>query len=99
LPTAAVCVWPDAHVLEDVALEVEHEERLVARAPVDARLRLGIAGEVADGDGVHVIAELAVVAPEAPALVVPHRVADEELVAAVAVGVEGEREVAGVVLA
>ena len=90
---------PDAVALQDLPLQVEHQERLVARRPVDARRRLRIGGEVADGDRVDVVLQVAGPGPELPAGVVPHPVPDEELVAAVAVHVERERVVPGVLRA
>ena len=79
----------DPHVLQDRAAAVEHQEPLVAAPGVDPRLGLGVAAEVAHGDAVGVVVELGVVAPELAPAVVPEGVADRQLVAPVAVEVEG----------
>ena len=99
LPTLGLWLWPTRMCFRIVAAQIEHDEALVAAAGVDARLGLRIAAEVADHDAVGVVLQILVVAPELFARVVPERVADGELVAAVAVHVERIRIVPGLPVA
>ena len=89
----------DPHVLEDRPAAVEHEEPFVAAPGIDPRLGLRVGAEVADREAVGVVLQLGVLAPELAAVVVPERVADRELLAAVAVDVERIRVMAGLPLA
>ena len=77
----------EAQVLQQLAIRhVDDQEPFVGSVHVGAKRRIGAAGEVADRQRVRVILERGVVAPAARAFGVPERIADQELLAAVAVG-------------
>src|SRR5260221_164366 len=88
----------DAHMLEDCPSSVEHEEPFVAPPGIDARLGLRVSAEAPDREAVGVVPQLIVPAPELSAGVVPDRVADRDLLAAVAVEVKRIRIMAGLPL-
>jgi hypothetical protein len=72
-----------AHVLQYVAADIEHDESFIAPARIHSRLSLRITAEVAHRDAVSVIAQVAIVAPKLAAIVIPQRISDGNLVAAV----------------
>src|SRR5437870_2224495 len=89
LPDAGALVVSDPDLLQDVPAHVEHDETLVAGTGVHARLSLGITAEIADHDTVGVIEKLLSLAPQLLPIVTPQRVADGNLIAAIAVYIDG----------
>src|SRR5262249_10073538 len=75
--------------------EIEDQEALVAPPGVDARLGLRVGAEAPDREAVGMVTQLLVPGPELAAGVVPDRVADRELLAAVAVEIHRVGRMAG----
>jgi hypothetical protein len=79
-------------MLQDVAAPIEHQEALIAPTHVYTRLKVRIATQVSHNNGVRVVLKLAVPAPNLAASVIPHRITDQDFIAAVTVGIESIRE-------
>jgi len=71
---------PYPNLLQDVARLIEHDEPFIAAACISARFSVRVATEIAHRNPVGMVMQILVVAPLAPACVVPKRVADQQLV-------------------